>query len=460
MSTHPGEERAATESAAIDAMTIRTPLVVHLDPVERRSYLGAIGSWFVRFGTRFGIIYGAVFWLGRVAAIVPGFHWVAAQDNQMWRKLVPWIAKNVLRLDRPVPMAFSGSGDKLYDWVRVFGMLGIALIGALVWVWFDRRRRGERLLGELVRIGVRYALGMTMLSYGVSKILWQQMPQPGMYRLLQPYGESSPMGLLWTFMGQSWAYSAFAGGMEFLGGLLLFFRRTTTLGALLLVAVMANVLMMNLAFDVPVKLYSAHYLAFAVVLAVPDFRRLVNVLVLHRAAPAVTVSRPWPTARAGRLLHVVKALIVMGILWTVAGERVWRWAETPRAAKSEFNGIYDVGTFLREGVERPPLTTDSLRWRRVAFDQGGRVTVLLMTDARVYYQMRSAGPGKFTLEPFGARNPFRETFTYTRVSHYEISIEGRLNGSKLTITLQRSDERRLLLRERGFHWISEQPFNR
>jgi hypothetical protein len=39
-------------------------------------------------------------------------------------------------------------------------------------------------------------------------------------RLLKPYGESSPMGLLWTFMGYSTGYNLFTGGAEALGGLL------------------------------------------------------------------------------------------------------------------------------------------------------------------------------------------------------------------------------------------------
>ena len=38
------------------------------------------------------------------------------------------------------------------------------------------------------------------------------------------------MGLLWTFMGHSPAYSAFTGAAEALAGALLLFRRTTLLG--------------------------------------------------------------------------------------------------------------------------------------------------------------------------------------------------------------------------------------
>ena len=58
-----------------------------------------------------------------------------------------------------------------------------------------------------------------MFGPGMIKLLRQQMPEPSMARLLLPFGESSPMELLWVLMGQSWLYSAFAGAAEFLGGL-------------------------------------------------------------------------------------------------------------------------------------------------------------------------------------------------------------------------------------------------
>lgn len=44
-----------------------------------------------------------------------------------------------------------------------------------------------------------------MVAYGMFKISPSQFPAPGLSRLVQPYGDSSPMGLLWTFMGVSMA---------------------------------------------------------------------------------------------------------------------------------------------------------------------------------------------------------------------------------------------------------------
>jgi hypothetical protein len=40
-----------------------------------------------------------------------------------------------------------------------------------------------------------------MLVYGFIKVFPTQFHLPGPGRLVQPYGDSSPMALLWTFMG-------------------------------------------------------------------------------------------------------------------------------------------------------------------------------------------------------------------------------------------------------------------
>src|SRR5258708_5283475 len=90
--------------------------------------------------------------------------------------------------------------------------------------------------------------------------------------------------------------------METLGGVLIFWRRTTTLGALISIAVMSNVVMLNFCYDVPVKLYSAHILLMEGFLVLPDARRLLDVLLFNRPtaarafAPSVLSPR-WRIAR-------------------------------------------------------------------------------------------------------------------------------------------------------------------
>jgi hypothetical protein len=118
--------------------------------------------------------------------------------------------------------------------------------------------------------------------YGASKIIPLQMPAPSLARLIEPYGDSSPMGLLWTFVGASKEFEILSGCAEMLGGVLLIFPRTTLLGALVCLADTAMIFTFNMCYDVPVKLYSLHLLLMSVFLVAPDFRRLLNLFLLNR----------------------------------------------------------------------------------------------------------------------------------------------------------------------------------
>ena len=402
-----------------------------------------------------------MFVLARVAGVMPGGSGIAGYYYRFKLKCVRWVGTHVLGLDEPLTHLRSNSGDQLFDWIQVVTLLGLALIVAAFWVFFDRANRSERIAVELVRIVVRFRLGVTMLGYGIDKILRRQMPEPDMLKLLQPYGESSPMGLLWTFMGQSWAYSAFTGALELLGGLLLLFRRTTTLGALIVVAVMANVLMLNFGFDVPVKLYSIHYLVFAAALVMVDLRRVADVFVFNHATLPVPSTSIWPQGRATRLVRVIHIVAVGGILWYVPVQRSVRWAERSGPTTSELAGLYDVVSFSRAGIEAPPLITDTARWRRVAFDERGMVTIVFMNDARINFRFQP-GPrtGVFMLEPFEGAYARGEVFTYVRDGAERLSIKGALNHAPVQIELRRADDQKLLLRNRGFRWITDYDLNR
>jgi hypothetical protein len=207
-------------------------------------------------------------------------------------------ARFVLRVPPP---ALLSDGDGLGQWILVVACLLLALAVTLVWSVVDRRARHHRKLLVWLRTVLRFALGYTMFLYGVAKVVHLQMLPPHLSKLVQPFGDASSTSLLWIFMGSSAAYSAFTGAIELLGGLLLFSRRTTTLGVLITIAALGNVVMMNLAYDVSVKLWSINLLAMTVLLLVPDLRRLADVLVFNRGSQPVRYEPLFQSPRAARI---------------------------------------------------------------------------------------------------------------------------------------------------------------
>ena len=182
-----------------------------------------------------------------------------------------------------------------------------------------------------------------MLSYGMAKVFPGQFGAPTLDRLLEPYGQSSPMGLLWTFMGDSRPYAFFTGVVECLGGLLLFSQRTTTLGALVVAAAMGNVAMLNFSYDVPVKLYSSHLFALAVLLLLPDIPRLRRVFLTNESTRPAQLRKPFTSVWRNRAALVVKGIVIVASLWQTAGPFISGMRQPARARSARFGSLTSNG---------------------------------------------------------------------------------------------------------------------
>jgi len=152
------------------------------------------------------------------------------------RNVTSWVAVHVFGAVEPLVISTSGSGDKIFDWVQVFCLLSISLVATAVWSLLDRRRDDYTALHKWFRLFLRFALGSTMILYGSVKAIPLQMPAPGLTRLLEPFGNFSPMGVLWYSVGASRPYEIFTGCAELTAGILLLVPRLATLGALVCLA--------------------------------------------------------------------------------------------------------------------------------------------------------------------------------------------------------------------------------
>jgi hypothetical protein len=197
-----------------------------------------------------------------------------------------WLGLNVFRLQSVPSLTNTDSGDTMVAYITFFFVLIATLLVILIWSVLDFRRPDYERLHGFLRVFVRYSLASAMFVYGMAKVFNTQFPLPGLSGLNVTYAESSPMGLLWRFMGFSLEYTMFAGALELLAGVLLLFRRTTLLGALLTSAVMTNVVMLNFCYDVPVKLGSSQLLFSSIFLLLPEIPRLWQFFVMNRAVPA------------------------------------------------------------------------------------------------------------------------------------------------------------------------------
>jgi uncharacterized membrane protein YphA (DoxX/SURF4 family) len=402
---------------------------------------------------------------GRVSLLsdIPGASWIAEKYVSLWHALCPWAGSHFFHLSgRPVTYVPTGSGDTTLDYIENLLFLFVALAAALVWSALDRKRRDYRGLEAWLRLLIRYTLAFTLFGYGFAKVFPLQFRTPGLLRLIEPYGDFSPMGALWWFMGASAPYTIFAGFSEVIGGLLLLFRRTTTLGSLIAFGVLLNVVMLNFCYDVPVKLYSTNLLLMALYLASPDLQRLFDFFVRNRPTVPTDLAGPRFSRRSVRVGAVVFQVLFVG--YALYGNIVggWRSYQTTRVnpPRPAVYGIWEVETFMRNGHEVPPLVTDTTRWRRFIADFPGSIAVKTMDDKLKSYRAEYSKTGT-TLTLFeGSDGSKGYKLVYTRLNPDHLTLDGTIGGDTLSLGLRRIDSSKFLLLSRGFHWINEVPLNR
>ena len=375
--------------------------------------------------------------------------------------MVTWVARRIFHFATPL-VIFSGSGDKPFDFALAATLLAIAIGVTVIWSVIDRARPTYERLHGWVHLFVRLAVGATMISYGMAKVIPLQMPFPSLTRLVEPYGQFSLMGVLWSQIGSSPAFERFTGSVELIAGILLFIPRLSLLGSLVALLAASFIFVLNMTYDVPVKLFSLHLVLMSLFLLTPHGSHLLNVFVLNRA----TEPRRTPV-----LIHhvigrraIAAAQVVLG-LWllvanfnqsTQAAARFGSTAEAP-----PLYGIWDVVAMTIDQQVRPPLTTDDQRWRRVIVSAATSVSFQRMDDTFETFRATIDTAAKsITLSTGGNITGAVARLAFEQPSADQLVIEGPIDGKKIRMELHRVDHTAFRLLQSRFRWIQDYPYNR
>ncbi|WP_324190255.1 DoxX family protein [Nocardia cyriacigeorgica] len=425
------------------------------------------------FAFRFCVVYFGLFCLLIpyivFALLGPFGRWVQGHAGlwatSMTDAVTGWVGARVFGVEA-VLHKDSGAGDQTATWVLVFCLLVAAVVAAAVWTAVDPRSSHPKLLAWFT-LFLRLCLAGQMLSFGLAKLIPNQMPAPGLTQLLQPYGSFSPMSVLWLQVGSSPAYEMTLGAAEVAAGLLLLLPRTAILGAAVSLASTAQILVLNMTFDVPEKLLSAHLLLISLVLLAPYLRRLFDLFVRQRACAPLTPPALFTDPRKNRI--ATWSLVALAFWVTVSGVqdnwRVWQQQHGAASPRSPLYGIWDVRDFVLDGRPVAPLTTDENRWQRVVFDDPEEAAFQRMNGDLVsaHAAFRTDGLLELTMlavdEQVEYRAPFA-TLSSEQPAPDRLILRGTLHDRPVAITLDRVDPTTFTLRSRGFHWVQDYPYLR
>lgn len=364
---------------------------------------------------------------------------------------------------RPHLIQPGGSGDTSLVWATVFTYALVSVVGGIIWSVLDRKREEYNEVNYWLCLMLRYGLAEISFSYGITKIFPIQMSFPNLSQLATPLGDFLPMRLLWMFIGYGQPYQIFTGMAEVLVALLLIWRKTALLGALLAVGFFANVAMLNLSYDVPVKIFSLHLLFISIFLVWQERARLFAFFVQNKPVlPSPFFERQFYKKWQRWVRIGLKALFIVFYLgfkvFFVYKSYVNEKAITVRAMESVQPGVYHVELFVRNGDTIPESVDDASRWRDVIFDYNSQGSLaandstLVMSYGRAYFGYFPDSSGaQMEWRAYGKQAAL---FAIDFLGEDRMILRGKKGEDSLEVVLQ-SQARHFPLTERQFNWVNE-----
>lgn len=381
-------------------------------------------------------------------------------DDTIWKTIIPIVSENIFNIPYDTLTMPLGSGDTTYNYIQLFCFVTISIIVTVIWSILDRKRKNYQRLLQFFVIFIVYYLIYTMFGYGFHKVYKLQFPDPSLYRLLEPYGESSPMGIAWTFMGASKGYTVFSGWAEVAGGLLLIFRRTRTLGGLVCFGVMLNIFVMNMCYDIPVKIFSFHLMLFAFFIFMQDWKRLFSVFF----TTATTTARSFPNYFKKAYLNIsaliLKVLFIGSFLYVGIANSIETIEEyNLNGPKPPLYGIYDIQNVVKSQDTIPLVIINDTLWKKIviqsdkyllAYPMKGNIKRFDLKLDTIHHTMDLVKRSDST-NFYKFKYMFKDSI---------LILKGVHKKDTLHIETKQYDLENFSLINRGFHWINEYPYYR
>jgi len=161
-----------------------------------------------------------------------------------------------------------------------------------------------------------------------------------------------------------------------------------------IVGVFINVMMLNLCYDIPVKLYSMNLVLLCLYLVANEYRRMACFFVLNKPAACCSVYDQPLTKKWMRISRIVIKLGIVFLLCKSFYEDLQfsREYSVIKSYKDFKPGVYDVKLYVVNRDTLPPLLTDSIRWKDLIIENNGIMGSINTADMQL---RRRYGRGYF-----------------------------------------------------------------
>jgi hypothetical protein len=278
--------------------------------------------------------------------------------------------------------SFAGNtifGNALNGYANWFITLFVAAVAGLIWTALDRKRKEYNDLYYWLRVVVRYRAAIGIIGFGFTKLFPVQMPYPSEGILNTDVGDLTPQKIYWLSVGIVPWYQVFAGVVELTAGTLLFFRKTTFLGAVLLFAALGDIVYVNFAYDGGVHVYSSYFVLFAAFLMLYDIPKMYNLFIKERYTVPVNFypsfsSRWLKITRVGLKSFTVFLFLFVLFYLQFVNFKYDPYKQPSMKGVTALRGFYNVTEFRINNEIIPYSPLDSVRWQEATFENWTTLT--------------------------------------------------------------------------------------
>jgi hypothetical protein len=155
------------------------------------------------------------------------------------------------------------------------------------------------------------------------------------------------------------------------------------------VVTLVNILMMNIGYEIPVIPLILHLILISLFILNRDLKRLYNYFVVHRTEPLPVIDVAFTQNRRRWIRYGLKLSLIAFVIFAYLKEQyeVIKYRYGNRA-NYKVHGIFRVKDFYHNNQLLPPLTTDSVRWDKMAISGSGSATVVHMNESQEYYSIK------------------------------------------------------------------------
>lgn len=274
-------------------------------------------------------------------------------------------------------------GNSLNGYANWIITLLFSITAGLLWTFIAKWRKNEprdyNVLYYWLRAIVRYRAAIGIIGFGFTKLLPTQMPYPSLGLLNTDFGDLTAQKIYWLSIGIVPWYQVFGGIVELTAGILLLFRKTTFIGAVLLFGALGDIVYVNFAYDGGVHGYSTYFVILAGFLLIQYIPTLYNLFIKERFTVPYSfypaLNKPWQKY-SRYSLKVATFVIFLGVFYYLQIINFWYdpYKQPSTKGLTQLRGNYNVSEFKINNQSIPFSTQDSVRWSEASFENWTTLT--------------------------------------------------------------------------------------